>query len=169
MAAREVTPPPATGSALGRPADPQARKRSSARLDQGTEGEDDSAAGRNRRRHERLPTYGLSIEIEGQRYALQDLSIGGFRVSPYDGQLSVNREFDFMMRLVVDGNVTPFQARGRVLRTEGKGLVAVYATHEPNFYRKLSRFIERERVIRLSYGADTSATPPKPAFLNESA
>lgn len=169
MSAREITPPAATGGALGRPADPQARKKPGRRLGRGAEEDGGADAGCDRRRHERIPTYGLSIDIDGRRFALQDLSLGGFRVAPYDGLLSVDREFDFMMRLAVDGEVTPFQARGRVLRVDGKGLVAVYVTREPDFYRKLSRFIERERAIRLSYGTGNRATAtPSPAFLRES-
>ena len=167
MSSHEVTPPLATGSTLGRPADPQSRKRAGHRPDQRSMDPDDDQ-GRNRRRHDRLPTFGLSIEIDGRGFTLQDLSLGGFRVSPYQGPLTVDEQFAFMMRLAVDGEVTPFGARGRVLRVDGKGLVAVYVTGEPDFYRKLSRFIERERQTRLSYGAQASASAPQPAFLSKS-
>ncbi|NBC34450.1 MAG: hypothetical protein GVY13_17380 [Alphaproteobacteria bacterium] len=169
MSAREITPSAATGGALGRPADPQARKKPGRRPGRGDDRDGDADGGRDRRRHDRIPTFGLSIDIDGRRFSLQDLSLGGFRVAPYDGPLTVDRDFDFMMRLAVDGEVTPFQARGRVLRVDGKGLVAVYVTREPDFYRKLSRFIERERAIRLSYGTDkAAASSPRPAFLSES-
>lgn len=168
MSAREITPPAPAGGAIGRPADPPARRKPGSRPGSDVEDDPEGKRGHDRRRHERIPTYGLSIDIDGRRYALQDLSLGGFRVAPYDGALSVDRDFDFVMRLAVAGEVTPFTARGRVLRVDGKGLVAVYVTREPDFYRKLSYFIERERSIRLSYGAERLASSPKPAFLRES-
>lgn len=169
MSSHEVTPSLATGSTIGRQPDPKARKRVGPHSDDGLAPQHpDEANGRNRRRHERLPAHGLSIEIDGWSYTLQDLSLGGFRVSPYHGTLTVDQEFAFMMRLAVDGDVTPFQARGRVIRVDGKGLVAVYVTSEPDFYRKLSQFIERERKTRLSYGAGRAGSAPEPAFLSKS-
>ena len=169
MSSHEVTPSLATGGSLGRPADPRTRKRAGHRPEDAMPDlATDQGNGGNRRRHERVPTIGLSIEIEGRSYALQDLSLGGFRVAPFQGHLAVDQEFDFMMRLAVDGDVTPFQARARVLRVDGKGLVAVYVTRAPDFYDKLSRFVERERKTRLSYGAAGAASTPEPAFLNKS-
>ncbi len=110
---------------------------------------------------------GAQVVIGGQKYPIQDVSIGGFRISPYDGDLVERQEFDLVFRLIIDYCVTECRSRGLVYRIDQHGLVALFTTDQPAFYQKLCQFIERSRTLSISYHADPSGKVPKPAFVQQ--
>ena len=122
----------------------------------------------NRRRHERLFTPGLQVLIEGRRWQVADVSIGGFKLKEYDGRLAEGDEFKLVFRVVLDGFITEFSGLGNVVRRDGPKLIAVYRTGDPAFYRHLSRYIEHGRKLSLSYGDSPQPNSPTPAFVAKS-
>ena len=134
--------------------------------------EEDTQEQENRRRHERLFTPGLQVLIDGRRWPVADVSIGGFKLKEYDGPLTEGADFKLVFRVVLDGFITEFSGLGTVTRRAGEKLIAVYRTGDPGFYRQLSRYIEHGRQLSLSYGDVQQATPskstPKPAFVAKS-
>jgi hypothetical protein len=121
-----------------------------------------------RRRHERIAGLGLQIVIGGKRYAVADLSLGGLRAAPYDGPLRVGERFEFGLRMMVQGCITSFRGRAAALRRDRDALIAVFKEDQPYFYQTLCHYIEQERHLRLSYGADPHKGVPRPAFVAKS-
>ena len=124
---------------------------------------------RERRRHERLAGFGAQAVIAGQAYPVTDVSIGGFRITAYDGPLAEGAVFDMIFRVTVRRRIAASPGRGIVQRRDGADLVALFADEQPVFYQRLCEYLERNRQLRLSYHEEGRNQPPRPAFIEESA
>ena len=162
MSIKTVASTPAVGGQPGRSDLPPGRHtRAERRENTGSSTED-------RRRHQRLRPSGLQVSIQGRNLPVKDISIGGFRIEPYAGDLSVGDVFPLTFRVVLDGAITEFRGKGSAVRRDSAGLVAVYMTPDPRFYHHLSRYLEGTRALMLSYAGTRPATAT-PAFLKQDA
>ena len=162
MSIKTVASTPSIGAQSGRSDLRSGRHPSADRRDPAVESRED------RRRHPRLRPSGLQVSIRGRNLPVKDISIGGFRIEPYTGDLSVGSVFPLTFRVVLDGYITEFRGKGSAVRRDGAGLVAVYMTPDPRFYHHLARYLEGTRALMLSYAGPKPATAT-PAFLKQDA
>jgi|GEM_PF-1817500 len=123
----------------------------------------------DQRRHERIACGNAMVAVDGTLFPVEDVSIGGFRLAGYEGDLTAGGAFDFVFHLGIDGRATACAGRGLVRRRDGSSLAAAFVVHNPGFYATLCRFIEQEKALRISYGGHGPAgtAAPRPAFVRK--
>jgi len=93
------------------------------------------------REHERAPGLGARVTIDRKSYPVEDLSTGGFRLHPYDGDLIARQQFSFRFHLVLNGESYEFPARGLVVRIGETGLAAKYQKPQPYYRHILEEYL----------------------------
>lgn len=99
------------------------------------------------REHDRTPGHGCRVRIDSKEYQVHDLSMGGFRLHPYDGPLIAKQYFDFKFLLVLNGESYEVPAHGYVVRIDEEGLAAKFQKPQPFFRHILNEYIEVTRTM----------------------
>jgi hypothetical protein len=93
------------------------------------------------RAHHRAPGHGVRVQIDRHVYQVQDLSPGGFRLFPYDGDLIARQNFAFRFHVVLHGESYDIPCHGYVVRIDEKGLAARYQRPQPYYQHILSEYL----------------------------
>ena len=80
----------------------------------------------------------IQILLDGQQYALDDMTLRTFRITPYDGQLIARQKFlfDFVISRGDDEEATRFTGHGYVKSMESGVLEAIFRQPQP-YYQQI--------------------------------
>lgn len=98
------------------------------------------------REHARGPGHGCRVQIDRKDYQVHDLSMGGFRLHPYDGDLIARQQFEFKFLIALNGESYEIPAHGYVVRIDEQGMAAKFQKPQPFFRHIIDEYLQATRA-----------------------
>lgn len=95
----------------------------------------------DKRAHVRHRAVAARCVIEGEQYQLLDLSMGGFSIGDYRGQMITKQKFRFHFEVPVNGKATRVPAFGIVAWVRGSAMGAMFVRPRGDVYKVLADYI----------------------------
>lgn len=87
------------------------------------------------------------VTIDRRGYTIADLTVRGFRVPGYEGDLIERQQFNFRFHFELDEQPADFVCTGIVAKIDDKGLTALYRQPAPMFQKIVIEYIARRKLL----------------------